>query len=563
MKNMKISRKLATAFLLLILFSTGMMVFAIVQLSKAASLTTQMYDRPFAITTNAIKAQRDLHDMARELRGIVLYPDKPYEPYFENIDKLAAAIDTEMKIVQELFWGDPQLVTDFTDIIFNKARPARLKVMELIKKGDYTQAADILDEEYRPNFLAAASKLQEVVDYAAENAAEFNDQSIVTRNNTIALLVALSVVMTVLSVLTALYIIRSITKPINELDFAARKIAEGDLDVTVSYESENELGILSMNFNKTVTRLRDYVNYIDEITKVLYEIADGNLKFELKYEYVGEFAKVKSGMDRISSTLNQTISRIKMTAEQVSSGAEQISSGSQDLAEGATEQADAVQNLSYSAADISEQVKLNAQNSAKASAMASEAASSIGTSNENMQKLMKAMDIINTKSLEISTIIKTIEDIVVQTNILALNAAIEASRAGIAGKGFAVVAGEVRNLAGKSAVAAKDITLLIEDSVRSVEEGVELAKTTANELRHAVDGVEQTTKLISEINKASNEQSMAITQVTVGLDQISSVVQSNSAAIEESAAASEELSSQADLMKELIVKFELQDNGNQ
>lgn len=182
-------------------------------------------------------------------------------------------------------------------------------------------------------------------------------------------------------------------------------------------------------------------------------------------------------------------------------------------------------------------------------------------SNKKMQDMIGTMLDISTSSSQIGKIIKTIEDIAFQTNILALNAAVEAARAGAAGKGFAVVADEVRNLASKSAEASKNTSVLIESSLKAVENGTRIADDTAKSLLSAVSGARTVTEYIDRISQASTEQSQSIVHVTLGIDQISSVVQTNSATAEESAAASEELSGQAQMLKDFVSRFRLKDSG--
>ena len=399
--------------------------------------------------------------------------------------------------------------------------------------------------------------LLDVVEFNKDgaDAANLNGNALYSQAGRIVIIAM--VVVGVLSLLMAVYIIKSINSPVRELDGVARKIAEGDLDQNITYSSKDELGTLAVNFNKTVGRLRNYVSYINEISNVLRQIAGGNLVFELTLNYEGEFAKVKQALEEISISLNDTLGQINQAADQVSSGSDQVSSGAQALSQGATEQASSIEELAATINEISMQVKDTAANANAVRQQTDQTGDQVATSNEQMQEMIAAMTEISDKSGQISRIIKTIEDIAFQTNILALNAAVEAARAGEAGKGFAVVADEVRNLASKSSEASKSTAALIEGTVQAVEKGTEIANATAESLFAVVESTKGVVASVDKIASAADQQAESIAQVTQGIDQISSVVQTNSATAEESAAASEELSSQAQVMKGLVGRFTL------
>nr|WP_315023787.1 methyl-accepting chemotaxis protein [uncultured Aminipila sp.] len=371
--------------------------------------------------------------------------------------------------------------------------------------------------------------------------------------------VSLGIFVAALLILSLVIVIiaRGIVKPLKRLAANAHQIADGDLEVTVDTRAVDETGQVAEGLDRTVVRLREYIKYIDEVSFVLGEMASGNLVFELKQDYVGEFAKIKGALLDIQRTFIQTFSEIAVSADQVATGSEQLANGAQQLSQGSMQQASSVEELSATIMEISEGIKKSAQNANEASNISSESEKEVEHGNKQMTKMISAMGEIKSASNQISNIIKAIDDIAFQTNILALNAAVEAARAGEAGKGFAVVADEVRNLAAKSGNAAKDTTSLIETAIAAVENGTKIVDETAASLEKIVVNTKHSATVIDEISEAGNQQAEFMNQVTVGVDQISTVVQTNSATAEETAAASEELSSQANLLKELIAKFKI------
>lgn len=380
-------------------------------------------------------------------------------------------------------------------------------------------------------------------------------------NGILRILVVGIVTCAVLLAAICVFIALSITRPLKRLDAAVSQLADGELNVTVETRGRDEVSELGGNVARIVDRLKEYIDYINEVSDVLLQIGEGNLAFTLHQDYVGEFSKIKDALLHIQGNLTETMLSIAQSADQVNAGAEQIASGAQALAQGATEQASSVQELSSAVQELSGQATDEANKAVEAGEFLMKIQGEVEKSNEQMALMRKAMEDISVQSSAIRGIIKTIDDIAFQTNILALNAAVEAARAGSAGKGFAVVADEVRNLAGKSAEAAKKTNELIENSVNAVKHGEELTQTTADSLSVVADGTHQIVNTIHGVAEAYRSQAHRLTEIASGVDQISNVVQTNSATAEQSAAASEELSGQAGMMREQVAHFRFEKSG--
>ena len=367
----------------------------------------------------------------------------------------------------------------------------------------------------------------------------------------------------VVIIITIRHLATQLTKPIVALNDVAQELAEGNLDVTLDIASENEIGELADSIQKTVDRLKEYINYIDEISSVLDRLADGKLKFTLKYDYAGEFAKVKTALLHISGSFEQMIKDIIDSSTQVSIGAEELSKAAQNIAEGAMTQAASVQELVATTESVSQQVEENTEDAQKSATETSRVTHMMQDSREQMNQMMEAMNKITETSNEVVSIIKTIEDIADQTNLLALNASIEAARAGEAGKGFAVVASEIGSLADDSSKAANNTRDLIEISLQQIDRGSSLAQNVVQSMQDVLDAVEEVNGMIGKSAENNEAQNQSMEQIRVGIEDISKGVEDNSASAEETSATSQELAAQAATLEELVKRFDLKDHGRE
>ena len=371
-----------------------------------------------------------------------------------------------------------------------------------------------------------------------------------------------SLVLAVICIFAGFFITRGftnkLTNTITHVVARMQTFANGDVSTpmkditTTSYEMQQ----LRDSMKKTIANTSAVIG---DVRHMLGSMAEGDFSTDSRVPemYVGEYAEILTAEQKIRQDLSMALQEIMEISIQVSAGSEQVSNGAQSLAQGATEQASSVEELSATIGEVASQIRASAEDADKAKALTVETGEIMQGSVKAMSDASAAMDEITVTSQNIGKVIKTIDDIAFQTNILALNAAVEAARAGAAGKGFAVVADEVRNLSQKSAEAAKSTTSLIETSIMAVEKGGKLVNKASSDFTQVAEKSEAVNTIVGELAEQFQQQAAATNQISLGIEQVASVVQMNSATSEESAAASEELSSQANVLRNLVEQFKL------
>lgn len=344
-----------------------------------------------------------------------------------------------------------------------------------------------------------------------------------------------------------------------EVESIIESASAGDLSQRVALDNkEGFFKQLSGGLNQIVGIAE---GVISDTVEILDALAHGDLTKRITTDYQGLFDKLKRDANTTAEKLTEVIGRIEDSANTVATGAEEIAQGNADLSQRTEEQASSLEETASSMEEMTSTVRQNADNARSANTLSQEAEAKASAGGDIVSKAVSSMAEINDSSKKIADIIGVIDEIAFQTNLLALNAAVEAARAGEQGRGFAVVAGEVRNLAQRSAAAAKEIKDLIRDSVSKVEDGTSLVNQSGDMLNEIVDAVRKVNTTIADISVASEEQSSGIEQVNKAVSQMDEMTQQNAALVEEASAAGESMSEQARAMKQLLSFFRLAEGG--
>ncbi|MDR1735861.1 MAG: methyl-accepting chemotaxis protein [Oscillospiraceae bacterium] len=564
MKNLKVSMKLIVSFVIVIALAVVVGVVGIIGMLQMNAADDDMYNMNLVAIEQMGIMQASLNEQRSRVRDLVIY-NADHNTFITS----EARLETEDKTFRDALALYEPTMTDpvdieNTNIIKTNYERFRTLVAELIEYGEQNlseEAQAVMDNEMLPvaqTMMTALTANNELNKVAAKAAVDGNTSLFMTM--TIVEIIVLAIAIAVAFIL-AFYISGLISKPLKDMMGYIKQAGEtGNLKFRDDeWANCDRLSLIKDEIGQTMkaftAMMRKFVYYGEAVGRV----SEQDLTVEVAT--LGDSDTFGNAIRQMVDNLNEMFGEINNSTAQVSTGSKQIADGSQALAQGSTQQAAAVEQLSSSITEIAQKTKDNADMASKAANLAGTIKTNAEKGSRQMDEMMTAVKDINVASQSINKVIKVIDDIAFQTNILALNAAVEAARAGQHGKGFAVVAEEVRSLAAKSAEAAKDTGGLIANSMEKAELGARIADDTAASLVEIVSGINESSQIVTEIAKSSEEQSLGIAQINRGIDQVAQVVQQNSATAEESAAASEEMSGQANMLEELIFQFKLKNTA--
>ena len=497
--NMNIGRRLLLGFAVVLLCSIVAIGIGITRLSAVADATKHLLDEPLASERHISDWYRNVYSGIRRSLAIAKSSDPSLADFFaaEVVESTQSSAELQKLIEPSINTPEEKKIWGELKALRQQYLSSRDEIFALKKQGETERASVLVDSKYVQVAKAYSDKIKELLQYEREdiNRRATEIEQIYEKSRT--LMLALTVLMVLFVFVCAWLLARSITVPLARAVQLARQVADGDLTSTLSSNARDESG------------------------QLLHALADMNGK------------------------LANMVGHVRASSDTINTASQEIAAGNADLSSRTENQASSLEETASSMEELTSTVRQNADNARQANQLVINASGVAGRGGSVVEQVVGTMNGIRDSSRKIADIIGVIDGIAFQTNILALNAAVEAARAGEQGRGFAVVATEVRNLAQRSAGAAKEIKTLINDSVQQIEQGGALVDEAGKTMGEIVSSVQQVADIMSEITAASAEQSAGIEQVNMAITQMDQMTQQNAALVEQSAAAAESMQQQA------------------
>ena len=567
-ENLKIRNRLGKAFRIIVTTCSIAAVLGVVMLIVTMTLYKNALNNYGFSQGDIGKALVAFTDTRSATRAIVGYDDDSLISQMSDThDERKATFEQYWEIVDEVTTtSKEQEIYDSIDAKLEDYWTTEQKAIDTGKTTDPGQSAkaqNIMIDEVAPLYDEIYSGMRDLMNTKVTEGDHLADTLSVVTLIFIIIIAVIIIVSILVSSKMGVSIAKGISKPLVALENRLSTFAQGNLhDLFPEVKSNDEVASIAA----TSTEMAETLNAVITDVGVLMEgMANGDYTIQSEHsdKYVGDFEQLLTAMRGMRDAMVHTIQMIGEASSQVSAGSMNLAESSQSMAEGATEQAGAVQQLQATITDITSNIEQSADQAQIAYDQAKQYAAEAEDSSAEMKAMVDAMARIDETSKKIGNIISEIEDIASQTNLLSLNASIEAARAGEAGRGFAVVADQIRQLAEQTTKSAVDTRDLIEGALQEIAEGNTAADHAAESIGNVVNGIQQIAESSKHISDVAKTQANAMDQAEQGVNQISEVVQSNSASAEETSATSQELSAQATSLDELVGKFILPEDTEQ
>ena len=562
--NMPIKKKLISSFGMIIVTTFILILTLIFGLKTIEGRLVKLYEGP---TMNILYSSQLYYpqvDIQRAVNRVMAEgtarKDEMYPQLEDTVSKDRALMDEAVALLKAnlLTQEDKDRVAAIENKLNNEVGPHRLEVMELLKSGKYEEAREYNNTYYKPLVDEMKVLIEDLESSILDTAEDYESSSVALALSLIILGAILLVVITFIAIRLALKVTEGILTPVKQIEEAAKQLRVGDLSHgdDITYESEDELGVLAKTMRESINILDGYV---DEICENFEMVADGDLtkKFDEITDFLGDFARIKKSFVIILKEYNNTLLQIHDVSDHVDKGSDEVASASNELATGTGEQASAIEELTATIETVSNMAERSAEDANEAYKMMLESVKEAEAEKAQMQELQDEMQKIKEISGKIEMIVTSIEESASQTSLLALNASIEAARAGDAGRGFAVVADQIGKLATDSANAVVNTKELIGQTVEEVNRGNEVTEKTVEGFERIIKELEVFADKSKETSESAKEQAVALGQVEEGINQINLVTMHNATASEQCSAISEELAARAAELDALVNKFKL------